>query len=81
MPSLINLHAEVGVTELLGALLAHAHVTVGQWAIHVDEHGAWLTNPYGVDCALIQSIDEAGVERIISCMQAGDAIQHEWGHL
>ena len=37
--------------QLLQALREHAqprsHLRLGQWGIHVDEHGAWLTNPYG----------------------------------
>ena len=49
--------------------------------MHIDEHGAWVTNQYGVDCTLIQHISEQGAQKILDDMDAGDKIPHEWTHL
>lgn len=72
-----------GVTpaQLLEAMRAHDRLSLGQWGIHVDEHGAWLTNPYGVDCTLVQVVDKDGASKLLDYIAAGDKIPHEWGHL
>lgn len=67
--------------QLLQALRDHGHLRMGQWDIHLDVHGAWLTNPFGVDCALFQAVDEKGVAKLLDYIAAGAKISHEWGSL
>ncbi len=71
----------VEVVRLAQALAAGERIAVGQWLITVDEHGAWLTNPYGVDCALFPADEAESAEKICAFMKAGDMVPHEWGRL
>ena len=79
----MSFELQEGVTpqELLQALRAHDHVRLGQWDIHVDKHGAWLTNPYGVDCALFQQVDQDSAGKLLDFIRSGEKIPHEWAHL
>ena len=80
LPANLGLPADIGSAELLTAMRDHPRVKLGQWFISVDEHGAWLTNPYGLDCALF-TLDEQGAQRLLGYVAAGDQIPHEWGRL
>lgn len=67
--------------QLLQALRAYIWLRLAQWDIHVDEHGAWLANPYGVGCALIRATDEDGAGKLLGYIAAGEKIPYDRGHL
>ena len=76
-----EIERSVRPNELLALMREHKWLQCEQWGISVDEHGAWLTNPYGVDCMLFQDMSEAGAQKILDYMDAGDKNPHEWAHL
>lgn len=62
--------------ELIGYLMEHRRVEIDQWSLNIDEHGVWLTNPYGVDCGLVEASAE-GCGRALDQI-AGDTHIREW---
>lgn len=62
--------------ELLAALLPPQHIEIEGWSLNLDEHGVWLTNPYGIDCGLVPATADgcqAALDRI-----KGDTHEREW---
>lgn len=62
--------------ELLDYLVQNHRVEIDQWSLSIDEHGVWLTNPYGVDCGLVDASVE-GCDSAIAQI-AGDTHIREW---
>ena len=79
--SALNFERNVQPTELFKLMCTHGSLQCDQWGITVDEHGAWLTNPYGVDCMLFQDVNEESAKKILNYMHAGVNILDEWAHL
>lgn len=47
------------------------------YRLSLDEHGVWVTNPYGVDCSVLPLSIE-GCERILSLVANTRNRTHEW---
>lgn len=56
--------------DLLAALQSSRRVEINGWPLHLDEHGVWLTNPYGIDCGFVPATAEG-------CQIALDAIKND----
>lgn len=78
----ISVPSNLTASQLLQVMCEHRSIHIeGGWSVHIDEHGAWLTNPYGVDCKLIQQLTEQGAQWLLDFIEAGDKRSHEWGQL
>jgi hypothetical protein len=62
--------------ELLAHLLANGGACIDEWSLNLDEHGVWLTNPYGIDCGLVAAT-EAGCAAALQRI-ATDSHEREW---
>lgn len=62
--------------ELLAYLQHHGHARFDQWFMSMDEHGVWLTNPYGIDCGLVNAT-ELGCQQALARISA-DTHEREW---
>lgn len=65
---LLSLLRETDSTEIEGFYLSH------------DEHGIWMTNPYGVDCAVVPFSLE-GCSRVLSVIERTKNRVREWATL
>ncbi|MDD5056515.1 MAG: hypothetical protein PHQ60_01980 [Sideroxydans sp.] len=61
------LTAMTGV-DLFAYLQAHGHVDMKGWYVSLNEHGVWLTNPYGVDCGLFGATED-GCQRALKSIE------------
>lgn len=62
--------------ELLAALRSPQHVEIEGWSLNLDEHGVWLTNPYGIDCGLVPATAD-GCQTALARIK-GDTHEREW---
>lgn len=63
-------------SELLIHLQATGSADVDNWSLTLDEHGVWLTNPYGIDCGLVGAT-EIGCQQALTTI-ASDTHEREW---
>lgn len=57
--------------DLLADLIAGEQMKVGGHILSPDEDGVWITNPYGIDCGLWQTITPDVVEAFLVDMARG----------
>ncbi len=50
------------------------------YSLNVDENGIWVTNPYGVDCALLPMTPE-GCAKVIRLIESTKNRIREWAHV
>lgn len=62
--------------ELLVALLRTRRIQIEGWSLNLDEHGIWITNPYGIDCGLSR-VTISSCEGFLNLL-ATDVHEREW---
>jgi hypothetical protein len=56
--------------ELLAVLQSEKYAEIECWSLHLDEHGIWMTNPYGNTCGLKQDPTVEACESILETIRA-----------
>ncbi len=57
---------------LLALLIKGERCDVNGHCLIPDEHGVWITNPYGIDCGLWQELSIQRVEAFLTDMARGE---------
>ena len=71
---------DVTAQSLFARLQNSQRYELDLYSLNVDEHGIWVTNPYGVDCALLPMTLEGCASVIALIQRTRDRIQ-EWAAL
>ncbi len=62
--------------ELLACLHSKSSVEIDGWYVSMDDGDVWLTNPYGLDCGLVEATEE-GCQSALDLI-ANDTHEREW---
>lgn len=66
--------------DLMNALEQTGKFEIDGYSLNTDEHGVWVTNPYGVDCALLPMTDD-GCRRILRLVELTKDRRREWASI
>lgn len=71
---------EWNAAHLLASLNRNGRAEIDGYVLNLDEHGVWMTNPYGVDVGLFE-LSVLGCEQVLRAIVQTANREREWAHL